>query len=274
VVVDCHCHAGIGDGLTGPWDTSARLDRYLARADRAGIERTVIFPPFHTDYARANRMLAAIVRSRPRRFIGFAFVHPTRDAGRIGPLIHEAVTRLGLRGIKIHRYDARITREVCDAARAYSLPVIYDVMGEVSTVELLAEEYPTVNWIIPHMGSFSDDWRAQVALTDQLVRWPNVYTDTSGVRRFDILENAARRSGEKILFGSDGPWLHPGLELAKVRALPLSPAVRQLVEGGTILRLIAGVRRPRARLRMVPPRPSDWTPTGDDPWAPTVPALR
>ena len=33
-----------------------------------------------------------------------------------------------------------------------------------------------------------------------------------------------RRAGaRKVLFGSDGPWLHPGVELAKVHALGLSP---------------------------------------------------
>ena len=77
-------------------------------------------------------------------------------------------------GIKVHRYDARITREICEAARAYALPVLYDVMGEVSTVELLATEYPDVDFIIPHLGSFADDWRAQHALIDPLARHANI----------------------------------------------------------------------------------------------------
>ena len=53
------------------------------------------------------------------------------------------------------------------------------------------------------------------------------------------LVQAVRRAGaHKILFGSDGPWLHPGLELAKVEALRLAPAERALVLGGNLLRLI------------------------------------
>ena len=36
----------------------------------------------------------------------------------------------GFVGIKVHRHDARITREVCEVARAFGLPVLYDVMGE------------------------------------------------------------------------------------------------------------------------------------------------
>ena len=216
MIIDSHCHAGKGDGLTGPWDTAAPLDKYLQRAARAGITQTVLFAAFHSDYAVANREVARIVSSRPDRFFGFAFVNAVHDRGRVQRLVRQAVEEFGFVGIKLHRHDAPISREVCEVARAFSLPVIYDVMGAVSVCELLAEEYPDVNFIIPHLGSFADDWRAQVALIDHLVRHPNIYTDTAGVRRFDILEQAVRRAGaRKILFGSDGPWLHPGVELAK-----------------------------------------------------------
>lgn len=239
MIIDCHCHAGKGDGLTGPWDTDASLDRYLARAAEAGIGRTVLFPAFHSDYAAANREVAGIVARQPHRFFGFAFLHPERDRGRVFQMVRTAVEEFGFRGLKVHRHDARITREICEAARAFALPVLYDVMGEVSGVELLAAEYPAVPFIIPHLGSFGDDWRAQQALLSPLERHANVYTDTSGVRRFDLLEEAVQRAGaRKILFGSDGPWLHPGLELAKVRALRLSPADERLVLGGNLLRLI------------------------------------
>jgi hypothetical protein len=52
---------------------------------------------------------------------------------------------------------------------------------------------------------------------DQLVRYPNVYADNSGVRRFDYIVQAVARAGaKKVIFGSDGPWLHPGLELHQI----------------------------------------------------------
>jgi predicted TIM-barrel fold metal-dependent hydrolase len=240
VIVDCHCHAGTGDGLTGPWDTEAHLGRYLARASRAGIDRTVVFSTFDSDYAVANRRVAGIVSGSRGRLYGFAFVHPLRDAGRVAALVREAVERFGFRGIKVHRRDGRITREICEAARRFRVPVLYDVMGEVETVELLAGEYPEVQFIIPHLGSFADEWRAQVAMIGMLLRHANVHTDTSGVRRFDLLEEAARRRPRQVLFGSDGPWLHPGLELAKVRLLGLRPNDERRVLGINALRLIDG----------------------------------
>jgi hypothetical protein len=244
MIIDAHCHAGKGDGLTGPWDTAAPLEKYLRRATQAGIRRTVLFAAFHSDYAVANREVARIVHSRPDRFLGFAFVNAAADRGRVVRLVRQAVEQFGFVGIKLHRYDARISREICEVARAFSSPVLYDVMGEVSVCELLAQEYPDVNFVIPHLGSFADDWRAQIAFIGHLARHPNIYTDTAGVRRFDILEQAVQRAGaRKILFGSDGPWLHPGVELAKVRALGLSRDDEELVLGGNFLRLTGRVRQ-------------------------------
>jgi len=222
VIVDAHCHAGPGDGFTGPWDTSAPLDAYHARASRAGIGHTCIWAAFHSDYAVANEAVAAIVRREPQRYSGLAFVHAARDRGRIGAMVERAVRMHGFKGIKCHRADARITRELCEVAAALQLPVLYDVLGEVESVALFAPLYPSVKFVIPHMGSYGDDWRHQRNFIDILASLPNVYTDTAGVRNFDCLVAAARRAGaHKLLFGSDGPWLHPGVELAKVRELAI-----------------------------------------------------
>ncbi len=267
MIIDCHCHAGKGDGLTGPWDTAAPLSAYLRRAARAGIHRTVLLAAFHSNYAEANREVARIVAARPDRFYGFAFVNPAQDRGRIDAMVQVAVERHGFVGIKVHRHDARITREVCEAARAYRLPVLYDVTGEIAVVELLAQEYPDVRFIIPHLGSFADDWRAQSGLIDPLARHPNIYADTSGVRRFDLLVQAVRRAGpHKLLFGSDGPWLHPGVELAKIRALRLRPADERLILGQNFLRLIAGVRTRRLTPRRAMPLRPQVEHEAPDPW--------
>ena len=135
MIIDCHCHAGKGDGLTGPWDTAAPLEKYLRWAAAAGIDRTAIFAAFHSDYALANREVARIVASRPNRFYGLAFVHAARDRGRIRDMVQVAVEQYGFVGIKVHRYDARLSREICEAARAFAVPVLYDPIGEVSIGE-------------------------------------------------------------------------------------------------------------------------------------------
>jgi len=245
MIIDCHCHAGKGDLLTGPWDTSAPMEKYLLRAKRAGIQKTVIFSPFHSNYNEANRNTARIVQKHPEKFIGFAFVHAMRQRGQIMHSVEFAVKRLGFCGIKAHRMDGPLSREVCEAAQRFGIPLLYDPAGQTEIIDLLAPEYPQVNFIIPHLGSFADDWRAHLRVIDQMVRYLNVYTDTSGIRRFDYLEQALSRAGaHKILFGSDGPWLHPGLELHKVRLLRLSSREESMILGGNLMRLLSFSKTP------------------------------
>jgi uncharacterized protein len=240
MIIDCHCHAGKGDIMTAPWNTDAPIEPYLRRARAAGIAKTIVFPPFHSDYSQANAELARIVARYPSRLIGFAFVHATRDAGRIFGMIERAVKQWGFRGIKVHGHEAMATREVCEAARAFRLPLLFDVAGQAYIIDLLAPQFPDVNFIIPHLGSFADDWRVHQQVVDQLVRRANVYADTSGVRRFDYIVQAVKRAGpHKVLFGSDGPWLHPGVELHKIRLLGLPPQQEALILGGNVMRLLA-----------------------------------
>jgi uncharacterized protein len=239
MIIDCHCHAGKGDLLTGPWDTDAPIELYLKRAKAAGIDKTVIFSPFHSNYAQANANTAKIVARYPEQFIGFAFVHAQRDRGKIHQIVKQSVIQWNFRGIKVHRMDGPVSREICEVARSFRLPLLYDPMGQTDLIDLLAPQYPEVDFIIPHLGSFADDWRAHLRVIDQISRFQNVYADTSGVRRFDYIVQAIQRAGaQKVLFGSDGPYLHPGLELYKIRLLNLPQNQEALVLGENLIRLV------------------------------------
>jgi uncharacterized protein len=241
MIIDCHCHAGKGDKMTAPWNTDAPIEPYLRRARAAGIDKTVVLAPLHGNYQQANAQVASIVARYPRQLIGFTFVHCRRDAGKILRMVKHAVTRWGFRGIKVHGFEAMPSREVCETARAFHLPILVDVISRPEVVDMFAPEYPDVNFIIAHLGSFTDDWKAHQQVTSQLARYPNVYADTSGVRQFRYLVQAIQRGGpRKLLFGSDGPWLHPGVELHKIRMLGLSPKDEALVLGGNAFRLLRG----------------------------------
>ena len=119
MIIDCHCHAGNGDGLTGPWDTARPLDALPAPRGAAGIDRTVLFAAFHSDYAVANREVARIVARRPGASSASPSSTPSATAGGSGRWCGVAVERYGFRGIKVHRHDARITpRGLRGGARA------------------------------------------------------------------------------------------------------------------------------------------------------------
>jgi uncharacterized protein len=244
MIIDAHCHAGHGDLMTAPWNTVAALDSYLRRARTAGITRTIIFSLFHTDNEVANAEVARLVAAHPDLFIGFLFLHSKQDAGRVSEMVQRAVRVWGFRGIKLHGFEGMPTREICDTARRHGLPVLIDVVGKTHIIDMCAPQYPDVNFIVPHLGSFAGDFRAHQQTIDLLVRYPNVYADTSSVRHFDYLVQAVKRAGaHKIIFGTDGPWLHPAVELAKIKLLRLSPKEERLVLGGNIVRLLAPRRR-------------------------------
>lgn len=193
---------------------------------------------FHSDYAEANAQVARIVARHPGRFIGFAFVHAVRDAGRIFQMVEHAVKKWSFRGIKVHGHEAMPTREVCETARTLRLPLLVDVTSRAEVMDMLAPQYPDVNFIIAHLGSNTDDFRAHQQVVYQLARYPNVFADTSGVRQYHYLVEAIKHAGpQKLLFGSDGPWLHPGVEIQKIRLLGLPPEKEALILGGNILRL-------------------------------------
>lgn len=236
-VVDSHVHVGTAGVPLGPADASASFALWRTRAAAVGIHRAVLMAAPLGSYAPANRAVARLAGREPGMWLWYVFVNASADKGRVGPIVAAAHAR-GACGIKVHWSDGLATDEVALAASRFNMPVLFDPGGDVECVVQLAGRHPGVPWIVPHLSSFADDWRAQKRLIAWLVRVPNLFTDTSGVRYFDLLEEAVARAGaHKVLYGSDGPYLHPAPELAKIMALGLGPEERALVLGGNILRL-------------------------------------
>jgi hypothetical protein len=70
-----------------------------------------------------------------------------------------------------------------------------------------------------------------------------------------------RAGARKVLFGSDGPWLHPGVELHKIKLLGLPPEKEALILGGNALRVLKrrpGAPRVTAGVKERSRRPERW----------------
>ena len=220
MIIDAHCHAGLGQEMSAPWTTRADPEVTLARMAEAGIDRTIIFPINNTDFERPNHEIAEICARYPGKFIGFAKHDPESESGRIRALLKREVESLGLKGLKLHRLP---TREVLDTVTELRIPVLYHP-EKVSNFHLIASEYPQVPFIMAHLVAR---------------RYSNVYLETSSVVFLKFLERAVKELGaEKLIFGSDGPEVDSRVELYKVRLLRLPPADEAKVLGGNILRLL------------------------------------
>ena len=49
--------------------------------------------------------------------------------------------------------------KVAEVARRYQLPVMYDVFGRPYLIEMIASQYPDVNFIVPHLAALPTIWR-------------------------------------------------------------------------------------------------------------------
>ena len=189
------------------------LGKYREWADAYGITHTVLFAAFHSDYAIANRQVAAIVARNRARYHRLR-VRPSGSRSRA----RSPARRHRGRTIWLPRHQGppprrpdheRDLRRRAGFRRARPLRV----MGEVSVVHLLATEYPDVAFIIPHLGSFADDWRAQAALIPILARHTETciptrleFADLSYCRRRCNVPGRAKCSSARTGRGCTQAW--------------------------------------------------------------------
>ena len=244
MIVDCHALAGKGLAWAGPEaPADYELAPLLERGAQAGIGRHCVMPARQAgSYDTANREIARHVERHPDRLTGFAAHSPQREAGRLRQLLTEEVRSMGLGAV---RSDGHPTRELLDTAAELRIPVIYyparpSGQGPARWYYMIAEAYPGVNFILPHLGEYrSLVWWAHMEAIDLAKRYPNVYLDTSGVGSLKYLELAVRDlPAEKLLFGTCAPELDPRVERQAVRLLKLPREAEDKVLGGNILRLI------------------------------------
>ncbi|MFQ6072877.1 MAG: amidohydrolase family protein, partial [Methanosarcinales archaeon] len=95
------------------------------------------------------------------------------------------------------------------------IPVIFDSGKKESPPEdfgILAELFPSAKIIMAHMyGNF-----LEVAK-----KHSNIYLQTTGMPKIDIIKNAVETLGaERIISGSDSPYISMERELEKIRSIP------------------------------------------------------
>ncbi len=237
MIIDAHIHAGVSEDLAHSWDTFEDIEVSLRRMDEAGIDKAVVLPIGIKNYEMHNRETADIVARYPDRLFGFAKVSQKQDEGRVAKLLEEAFEKLGLYGLKLHGHP---NREIMEVLNKYRKPLLADVYGEVYPLRYVAESYPQIPIIIAHMGQFlTTNPKPKLETLWLAKRYENVYFDTSSVSVHEWLERAIKEGlAHKMIFGSDGPVCHCGVELARIEYLNLTDEQKELVLYKNIARLL------------------------------------
>ncbi len=219
-----------------------------AEMDAMGVSHSVLLPidlPGISDnagrWAAAAKGIAGLVP--------FGSVHP-RDPG--GERRLQAQAAAGMKGIKVHPAVQFVAPEHPAAMKLYGQagahgmivfwhcgPVGIETplgrkLSQVKRYEAPIREHPRTTFVLGHAGALQPDQAIRLAR-----RYPNVYLEISSqglpaLRR--ILREAPR---DRVLFGSDWPFYHQAVPLAKVLiATEGDPALRKAVLHDNAARLL------------------------------------
>jgi predicted TIM-barrel fold metal-dependent hydrolase len=170
------------------------------------------------------------------RILGQGLFDP-RAAERCLGELRDALGWPGLRGLKIHPTmhatpaDARAYEPVWHFAAEHDLPLLThswstsshnaaQVLSTPERFEPFVRRFPAVRFVLGHAGGRGPGRAEAVRLART---YPNVYLDFAGdIFCRGLIENlAAAVSAQKILFGSDFPWISPEAHLTRVLLAPI-----------------------------------------------------
>lgn len=126
-----------------------------------------------------------------------------------------------------------------------SLPVLIHCGHPIFTLPWSIEEaivnFPQAKVVLGHMGHGNIVYIN--ASIDVAARNPNVYLETSGMPMHTKIKEAVERVGsDRVLYGSDAPFHHPTVEIAKVRLSGLEPELVDRVLGENACALFLGAK--------------------------------
>ncbi len=230
-IIDTHVHTGYPNVFFSPEVSAERL---LARMDRLKILYAVNLVSMKT---LTGKQLPELEQSRNefeesgKRLFYCGFFDPNR-ADEDMHALQTAVGWPGFAGIKIHPSfngipgDADAYRPVWEFASEKDLPIVahtwsvssYNPAQKLSTpdkFERWVREYPSVRFVIGHSGGRTGGRLDAVRMARD---YANVYMDFGGdVYDYRYFEGMARDvPHNKVLFGSDYPWLDQRSHLTRV----------------------------------------------------------
>lgn len=213
-------------GLTGRGKRRDHTAPNLARDMRQmNVVRSIVLAIdffFPNNHAR-DTLETARKRSE---VVGYGSVHP-RSLFAKGKL--EEQLHLGARGIKLHPPNQTFRPDAWYAMRLYrlcgkeNLPVFWHAgpagiepkynqsFAQMRYYERPIREIPETQFVLGHAGSLQH----REAISIQR-RYKNAWLEISGLSLDQLREVIAEADPDRILFGSDWPFYHPILPLAKV----------------------------------------------------------
>lgn len=224
------------------------VDGLVATMDRAGVGVSVI-QPVATKPTQVRTINEWATSVASERIVAFGAMHPdvVDPAAEIARM-HAA----GLRGFKMHPEYQTFEPDECRldpiwaAAAEHGLIAFFHagadiafptVRGTPKSFAGLLDRWPELTVVLAHMGGF-EQWD----VVAETLAGRDVYLDTSytlgHLSDEDFVTLVREHGSERVLFGSDGPWTDPAVEIAHLHRIGLLDIELEHILGITATRLL------------------------------------
>ncbi len=244
MLIDAHAHVG-----TSLFGVGQSVEDLLASMADNGIAGSIVAPLKPPGYhlGPENDRIAAAVRAHPDRLAGFARVDPWQGEAALAEL-RRALDELGLIGLYLHPFEEQFAANdelvfpLLEFLRERGMPLMlaggYPSFSHPSQVGDLAQQFPEVTIIATHGGQINISGLLLADAARMLRANPNLVMETSGIYREDFIEDTVAELGaERVVFGSNAPYLDQGFEAARIRLAHLDGAAKAALGAGNIRRI-------------------------------------
>jgi predicted TIM-barrel fold metal-dependent hydrolase len=271
MIIDSHVHLHpteevgkmVLEKIGLPYYSYGTPDDYVNDMKSAGIDRGVIVS-FALDNQIKNNNFWTVAITRPGRnkpakypmLIPFISVSPTmKGRTMIEELEHKY--NWGMKGLKFHPVAQEFAPDdermwpVYEWMTKHDLPITThsgfnvdgkSMFGEPERWIPVLEEFSDLKLILAHMGGGS--WDMSIEIAD---RFPQVMFDTAiAISYIDspttlddegAVDLIRTIGSERILFGSDYPWINPKKDIGRINGLNISDNDKKLILGKNAERL-------------------------------------
>jgi predicted TIM-barrel fold metal-dependent hydrolase len=246
--MDCHGHIGVHPDFPA---YQADADAMVAVMDQLNIERLAVTSTLacYNDCPRGNAEIEAVLRRHPERFFGYVTVNPNPPGQAVAELERWAgfhrppLIKLhpGLHKYPVHGEHYKPIWDYANQHEAVVLVHTWDSDPNCGPLLFpsIARAHPKARILLGHSGV---TWRGIMQAMEAAEAAPNLFLDLASSQHHRlILEKCARRVGaERILFGSDMPFLEASMTLAHVLTAKISDAEKEKILRTNFSTLVTG----------------------------------
>ncbi|HKO18450.1 MAG TPA: amidohydrolase family protein [Acidobacteriaceae bacterium] len=247
-VLDCHGHIGVHPDFPA---CKSDADAMVAVMDLLNIERLAVTSTLacYNDCPRGNAEIEAVLRKHPTRFLGYVTVNPNPPGQAVAELERWAgfhrppLIKLhpGLHKYPVHGEHYRPIWDYANRHGAVVLVHTWDSDPNCGPLlfPAIARAHPHARILLGHAGV---TWRGYLQAMEAAESAPNLFLDLAGSQHHRlILERCVQRIGaERILFGSDMPFLEASMTLAHVLTACISDPDKERILRTNFLTLVSG----------------------------------